>query len=201
MLRMDPEKRAVCEEVVDKFRKIHDTALVDENYCLRPPVSNQLKRVSSNLSVLEPHLFETITPYLPCNSMDDTIEYQDPQFRSPCTSNLSSGPWRPPEKACLHTNSSGKFPHRSSPSRIISKRVHFTEQSAPTAYIDETDAVSGYSRVPSTTRQDNAGGLQPVSMLSTSGLKHSSGNSGGDKLKSQVTICEKLRRLWPRRKD
>lgn len=58
MLRMSPEKRATCKEVVDKFRGIYERALLDENYCLQA-VACHPKRINTDLSTLSPHVFET----------------------------------------------------------------------------------------------------------------------------------------------
>lgn len=58
MLRMSPEKRATCKDVVDKFRAIYEKASVDEDYCLQPAPC-QPKRVNTDLSTLSPHGFET----------------------------------------------------------------------------------------------------------------------------------------------
>lgn len=57
MLRMGPEKRATCKEMVEKFREIYDKASVDENYCLQP-VPGHPKRVNTDLSTLLPHVFD-----------------------------------------------------------------------------------------------------------------------------------------------
>lgn len=58
MLRMSPEKRATCKEVVDKFRGIYERALIDENYCLQA-IACHPKRINTDLSTLSPHVFET----------------------------------------------------------------------------------------------------------------------------------------------
>lgn len=58
MLRMDPDKRATCKELVDEFRTIHEKALVDEKYCLQP-VPGKPKRVNTDLSTLSPFIFDT----------------------------------------------------------------------------------------------------------------------------------------------
>lgn len=58
MLRMSPEKRATCKEVVDKFRVINERASVDESYCLQA-VSCHPKRINTDLSTLSPHVCET----------------------------------------------------------------------------------------------------------------------------------------------
>lgn len=58
MLRMRPEKRATCKEVVQKFREIRERASVEENYCLQP-VPGHPKRVKTDLSTLSPHVFDT----------------------------------------------------------------------------------------------------------------------------------------------
>lgn len=58
MLRMSPEKRATCKEVVDKFRVINERASVDESYCLQAVLCHP-KRINTDLSTLSPHVFET----------------------------------------------------------------------------------------------------------------------------------------------
>lgn len=201
MLRMDPGKRATCKEVVQRLHEIYDKALVDSTYCLRP-VSTRLKRMISNLSMVESDGFKELAPDSTGMAVENIVDYQGSQSKPPHTSDSPYVPWRAPEQRLLHSNSPGKLSKRLHPSQLISKRVHFDLDSTPTSHIDGAFANGHNRRDTSPDRQnDTAGRSHSVSILSTSNLKNFNDSSGEDKLNSQTTLRKKLRRLWPRRKD
>lgn len=192
---MNPEKRASGKDVVQRLQEIYDKALADRTYCLRP-VSTRLKRMISDLSMVESDVFET------GRAVQNIVDYQGSQSRPPPTSNSLDVPWRAPEQSLLHSNSPESFSQGPYSSQLISKRVHFDVDSTPSSHIDDAFANGHCRRNTSPHRQsDTSGKLQSVSILSKSDLKKINENSGEDKFKSQTTLRKKLRRLWPGRKD
>lgn len=93
MLRMDPDKRATCADVVQKFKDIYAQSLRDQSYCVDPaPIKP--KRVTSDLSMLSPYVCDSLEgshETLPrtAGQTDDNIAYFDFQ---PVPANTTASP-------------------------------------------------------------------------------------------------------------
>lgn len=81
---MDPEKRATCKEVVERFLEIYGKAQTDEDYCLQS-VPGLPKRVNTDLSTLVPHLFDPND----CGGSNSQSSHDDPKEGESMPSSIS----------------------------------------------------------------------------------------------------------------